>query len=40
MKNPILVLAEKPRARDEFEDVSLLFEEGYNRVLADRKSVV
>jgi acyl transferase domain-containing protein len=29
-----MVLAEKPRARDEFEDVSLLFEEGYNRVLA------
>src|SRR5262249_3798851 len=29
-----MVLAEKPRARDEFDDVSLLFEEGYNRVLA------
>src|SRR5437868_14737720 len=26
-----MVLGEKPRAREEFEDVRLLFEEGYNR---------
>src|SRR5579883_3232737 len=28
------VLGEKPGARDEFESVALLFQEGYNRALA------